>query len=96
MALQLFTLQQVRTALIKMRTRSNCGPTDIKISPDLAGVDYGESLPQQEVTAHSMPCDPPLQINQGRIYGPADGSVLYVLVARTDIQMLRRGRQERC
>lgn len=50
-------------------------PTDIKISPDLAGGDYGASLPQREATARSMPCDPPCPISRGRIYGPADGPV---------------------
>lgn len=31
-----------------------------------------------------MPCDPPRPISRGRIYGPADGPVLYVLVGYTN------------
>lgn len=96
---QLFTPEQVWTALIKMKHWIWLWPRDIKISLDLANEDYSASLPQREATAQSMPCNPLHSTSLGRIYGSADGPMLNVAVSVADYRMHKwwlRGCQERC
>lgn len=70
---------------------------DMKISPDLAGVDYAGSLPRRGATARSMPCDPVRPISPIRIYGPPDGALGWMRwVPAVHTHTAVRGCPERC